>query len=249
VAFDVLRSSLPKTFFTPWMLAGGSPAATHFLLLRQKKVSKEKATLGRCRLRRFPALLGLSGGCGTRAAPSDSPRPFSAQTCVARHLPRGPVNHPYSTSGFHFLAFFPVDRRSQFFGRCLVPRRLSGPLRGAEQRRRGGGSRLALFEPQASSGKPPGLPSSARNPEGAPTQGWLFLWLLSFGHTKESTPARKAAPQACPRESELSSDHIRKIPNRVSSAGAFIEADSPKPSTRRVSAGSIIPSSHSRAEA
>ena len=26
-------------------LAGGSPAASHFLLLRQKKVTKEKATL------------------------------------------------------------------------------------------------------------------------------------------------------------------------------------------------------------
>ena len=32
-------------------LAGGSPAATHFLLLRQKKVSKEKATLVSASLR------------------------------------------------------------------------------------------------------------------------------------------------------------------------------------------------------
>jgi hypothetical protein len=27
-----------------WLLAGGSPAASHFLLSRQKKVTKEKAT-------------------------------------------------------------------------------------------------------------------------------------------------------------------------------------------------------------
>ncbi|HWW07373.1 hypothetical protein [Collimonas sp.] len=36
--------SVTKTLATPWMHAGGSPAATPFLLLRQKKVSKEKAT-------------------------------------------------------------------------------------------------------------------------------------------------------------------------------------------------------------
>ena len=40
--------------------------ASQFFLLRQEKVSKKKATLGRCPLRGFPALLGLSGGCGTR---------------------------------------------------------------------------------------------------------------------------------------------------------------------------------------
>ena len=62
----------------------------YFLLLRQKKVSKEKATLGRCRLRRFPALLRFRGGCATRASPSDSARPLSAKPCVARHLARGP---------------------------------------------------------------------------------------------------------------------------------------------------------------
>ena len=151
----------------------------------------------------------------------------------------------------HFLAFFPVDRGNVFFGaHRLSVDALRVPLRGAEQRRRTGGRRLALFEPQASSGKPPGAPSSARNPEGAPTLGSPFLWLLSFGEAKERTPASKAEPQAQSRESAQASRHyIRKIPNFVSSAGAFIEADSPSPSTRRVSAGSIIPSSHSRAEA
>ena len=42
-------------------LAGGSPAATHFLLLRQKKVSKEKATL----LSATPSLR-YGAPCGTR---------------------------------------------------------------------------------------------------------------------------------------------------------------------------------------
>ena len=96
-----------------------------------------------------------------------------------------------------FLAFFPVDRRNVFFGaHQLNMDALRVPLRGAEQRRRTGGRRLDLSEPQASSGKPPGAPSSARNPEGAPTLGSPFLWLLSFGEAKERTPASKAEPQA-----------------------------------------------------
>jgi hypothetical protein len=95
------------------------------------------------------------------------------------------------------FGLFPVDRRNVL----LSAHRLNMdafrvPLKGAEQRRRTGGSRLALSEPQASSGKPPGAPSSARNPEGAPTLGSPFLWLLSFGEAKESTPASKAEPQA-----------------------------------------------------
>jgi hypothetical protein len=50
--------------------AGGSPAASYFLLLRQKKVTKEKAT----RVHRpaksagYPALLASEGGSGTRFA-------------------------------------------------------------------------------------------------------------------------------------------------------------------------------------
>ena len=43
--------------------------------------------------------------------------------------------------------------------------------------------------------------------------------------------------------------YMRNTPNRVSSIGAFIVADRHSPSTIRVSAGSITPSSHRRAEA
>ena len=46
--------------------AGGSPAASHFLLLRQKKVTQEKATPGSSPFG-FPALLANAGRCGTRA--------------------------------------------------------------------------------------------------------------------------------------------------------------------------------------
>ena len=63
----------------------------YFLLLRQKKVAKEKATPGYAAgCANFPALLETGGGCGTRATPSDSPRPFSAIFSVARRSTRGP---------------------------------------------------------------------------------------------------------------------------------------------------------------
>ena len=41
--------------------------------------------------------------------------------------------------------------------------------------------------------------------------------------------------------------HIRKTPKRVSGIGALSAAEIPRPSTVRVSAGAITPSSHSRA--
>jgi hypothetical protein len=47
--------------------AGDSPAATHFLLLRQKKVSKEKATLLSASLRFAPGNLRCSVQAGSRS--------------------------------------------------------------------------------------------------------------------------------------------------------------------------------------
>ena len=48
---------------------------------------------------------------------------------------------------------------------------------------------------------------------------------------------------------EVVYNHIRNTPKRPSSTGAFAHAASAKPSTSRVCAGSITPSSHSRAVA
>ena len=57
--------------------------APHFLLLRQKKVSKEKATPGYAvGCADFPALLEAGGGCGTR--------PYGPQTVLAL-FPRTPA--------------------------------------------------------------------------------------------------------------------------------------------------------------
>jgi len=144
--------------------------ASHFLLLRQKKVSKEKATPGYAvGCADSPALLETGGGCGTRATPSDSPRPFSAGLSVALRFTRGPGKASPRNPQDSFLAVFPSRPQEAGISWAEPSRRddFRVPMRGAEQHRRAGGSRLALFEPQASSGKPPGPTSSARNPKGA----------------------------------------------------------------------------------
>ncbi len=160
----------------------------YFLLLRQKKVAKEKATPGYAvGCADSPALLATGGGCGTR--------PCGPQTVLALFPPAAPLlgaahGDPKSkTSRSHRYSLAP-----SVSARVVFP----GPLRGAEQRRNAGGFRRALFE-----GRSPELRSrpAFRVAQGtrlcrAPTQGWPFLWLLSFGHTKESTPASKAEPQA-----------------------------------------------------
>ena len=177
---------------------GSALRASHFLLLRQKKVSKEKATPGYAvGCANSPALLEAPGGCGTRGfAPqtvlAESPRPFS----VARRSTRGPKGGMAE----------PVSPRMVCCGQPgKSPKNPTqswqwtplGPLRGAEQRRLAGRFRLALSEPQASlASRPACRVAQGTGQRPAPTQGSPFLWLLSFGEAKESTPARKAEPQA-----------------------------------------------------
>jgi hypothetical protein len=79
---------LMSAFFGPiWVVrqqAGGSPAATHFLLLRQKKVSKEKATP----LPASPFADAAGATCGARSSRGRARTRF-AQT-IARPDPSGP---------------------------------------------------------------------------------------------------------------------------------------------------------------
>ena len=83
----------------------------YFLLLRQKKVAKEKATPGSAPgVARFLALLGRPGvwlnSPAARTTPADCPRP----ACIAQRLARGPEKHPYWKGVPYFLAFLQVDR-------------------------------------------------------------------------------------------------------------------------------------------
>ena len=109
----------------------------YFLLLRQKKVAKEKATPrsapgkpGPLRYSAGRAACQNSPAAQTRQA--ESPRP----ACVAQRLPRGPEKRPPSSvlsqkAGFHGRPGkkpkIEIDR--------LIADALPGPLRGAEQRR------------------------------------------------------------------------------------------------------------------
>ena len=160
--------------------AGGSAleARAYFLLLRQKKVAKEKATPGYAvGVADYPALLAVGGGCGTRR--------YAAQTVLALFPPPAPLlgaAHGDSKSvripapGFliEYCGRPAKKQKNQF--RPLNPDAFPGPLRGAEQRRRAGGLRLALSEPQASLASRPGCrvaQGTGRSP--APTQGRLFF--------------------------------------------------------------------------
>ncbi|MGS0743611.1 hypothetical protein ACVBEF_17560, partial [Glaciimonas sp. GG7] len=49
--FRLFGSVVSDAFCTPLMLVGDGPTAGHFLLLRQKKVTKEKATANAAALR------------------------------------------------------------------------------------------------------------------------------------------------------------------------------------------------------
>jgi len=168
--------------------SGSAPdARAYFLLLRQKKVAKEKATPGYAvGCADFPALLDGPGGCGTRGyAPqtvlADCPRPVS----VARRSTWGPVNQPQ-------LVCCGRPRKTAIFARQPQPSiRFTGPLERRRATQAGAGKGRALSEPRSGELRSPRASRVAqgtgRSP--APTQGCLFLWLLSFWQQKESMSA------------------------------------------------------------
>jgi hypothetical protein len=181
-------------------LAWGSAwRASYFLLLRQKKVSKEKATPG-CAVgyADSPALLGTGGGCGTRGCASQTVLALFPPAPALLGAPHGgPKSASRSNCGREADCCGRPRKKPKNETHCLSPDALPGPLRGAEQRRNAGGSRLALSEPQASfASRPAFRVAQGIRRSRTPTQGSPFLWLLSFGEAKESTPARKAESQA-----------------------------------------------------
>ncbi len=68
-------------------------------------------------------------------------------------------------------------------------------------------------------------------------------------HRAWTSPCSTASSQAPPPERRPRRRHMRKTPKRGSGMGAFRLAESDRPSTSRVWAGSMTPSSHSRAVA
>jgi hypothetical protein len=176
-------------------------ARAYFLFDGKKKVAKEKATPGSAPGK--PGPLRYSAGraaClnspAAQTRQADSPRP----ACVAQRLSRGPVNHPGRRGGreFDFCPFLAVDRNRSFFRELLEPSRLSGPhvARRATQVLAGKGR--GLFEGRSPEFRSPRQYRVAQGTRRSRAQnlGSPFLWLLSFGEAKESTPAREAEPQA-----------------------------------------------------
>ena len=197
----------------------------YFLLLRQKKVAKEKATPGSAPgFARFLALLGTPGGWLNSPAAQTTPADCPRHSCVAQRLPRGSEMRPHTTDvppktiptvnrrkrqkmKFAGGAHTPHPRHSHLRGNddtSVSPRVVSpGPLRGAEQRRKAGGSRRGLFEGQRPEFRrrpafrvAQGTGTAGTDP-GSPSFCLLFLGEARKSETprKGGTPSQLADPR------------------------------------------------------
>ena len=107
----------------------------------------------------FLALLGTGGGCGTRGC---APQTVLALFPPAPALLGAPHGNPKGgvaetiPKELACCGRLPKKGKNQIHAPLSTPDGLPGPLRGAEQHRNAGGSRLALSEPQASfASRPP----------------------------------------------------------------------------------------------
>ena len=175
----------------------------YFLVLRQKKVAKEKATPGYAvGCADSPARLDGPGGCATRAdgpqtVLADCPQPV----CVARRSTWGPEKHRKPTA------------KDETKGGEAAPG-LPDPLGGAEQRRVVGGCRLALFEPQASLASRPTARVAQGSPHsGAMTQGRLFFGYFLLAKQKKVRPRVRRGKQRLrkPSRQPASGDQTTRV--------------------------------------
>ncbi len=186
--------------------------ASHFLLLRQKKVSKEKAPPGSAPgCARLLALLGRPGGLlNSPAAQTDASRmPPAVLRCSAplrgtRKASRNNGSAQEKTKRV-FFSGRPLENGQNHFERLggdafpgpHVERRATELM--AEKGRGLFEARRAEFrsprQQRVAQGSRQHRPRSLGSP---------FLWLLSFGEAKESTPARKAESNVSTRDAARS---------------------------------------------
>ena len=176
-------------------------ARAYFLLLRQKKVAKEKATPGSVPAPRVPCATRNAGrlaklACGSNNA-SRLPPAFLRCSAPLKGAPKAsrldlqPEKWPVAVddqkgakikSALALIVALPISARAVFLG----------PLRGAEQRRlerKKGEHCLRGFSPELRSPRPSRV---AQGTGAAGTDpGSPFLCLLSFGEAKESETRRK----------------------------------------------------------
>ena len=156
--------------------AGGSPAATHFLLLRQKKVSKEKATPLPAALRFATGNLRCSvqPGPGSNSLRSDNRPSLSVWTSAPRRMQKGWGNK----YRYGYRSRAPARTR---FARPRLPTPVFAPQpvglgRGAQSKADQGErlSERSEFELDPTFGEHRRLPRSAA--QGTQTIGSPFLW-------------------------------------------------------------------------
>jgi hypothetical protein len=187
-----LFSRLRRAWFSETLLS--ALRASHFLLLRQKKVSKEKATPGSAPAAPVP--------CATRQAGRLAKLAFGSNN--ASRLPpaylrcSAPLRGTRKASGLrrqrgNWNATVGPKKCQKLKNPSSATDGLPGPLRGAEQRRKAGGLRRGLFEGRSPEfrSRPACRVAQGTGVAGA-DPGSPFLWLLSFGEAKESTPAPQA---------------------------------------------------------
>jgi hypothetical protein len=207
-----------------------------FLLLRQKKVAKEKATP------RSAPLRGSLRYSAHRAACLNSPAAQTRQAdgprsaCVAQRLSRGPERRPCSTEvpqkthscgqpgkraknkgkASHTPTHTqspsfprrresrqPINCRLQNYGATVSTRIVSpGPLKGAEQRRSAGGSRLALSEPQASFANRPAFRVAQGTGAAGTAPGVAFSLATFFWRSKKKYARASSAENTAQRSEQ-----------------------------------------------
>ena len=133
---------LAEKTFGACLTAGFRPGgASYFLLLRQKKVSKEKATPGSAPLRGSLRYSALAGAAELGATPLKQSSPFFRQRlrCSAPLKGARKAARLIRLPAVVTCCGRPPKKAKNQNGTLSTPDVLPGPLRGAEQRRNAGG--------------------------------------------------------------------------------------------------------------
>ncbi len=182
-------------------LGSALAARAYFLLLRQKKVAKEKATPGSAPATRVPCATRPTGRLAKLACGSDRRKPKApgqpALLSASQGDPKGVAAEPVEMVFGCFQRStakkyrFPFSWAEPLFRDAFpgphVERRATELM--AEKGRGLSEARKAEFRSPRQQRVAQGSRRSRPRSLGSP-----FLWLLSFGEAKESTPARKAEP-------------------------------------------------------
>jgi hypothetical protein len=183
------------------LLAGGGPAATHFLLRRQKKVSKEKVTpLSASRSRAAGNLScgGLAGNRSNSAIASDNRGSISRQSPATQAHTEGEKRIQFVA----LCATLPSCERSSGSLRSNARHsRASSAVRNAVMRRRvaqgAAGKEAQMFEPAGRVSAPPAGSEQRSVPEAkrrVDESGSPSLCLLFLGEARESESPAGARP-------------------------------------------------------